>query len=135
MVDERAIIETAFCRGTIKLLIATSTLSSGVNLPARRVIIRTPIFYGKLIDVQVYQQMAGRAGRKGVDTKGESILICKQSEKSKVVDLLKSELHPAHSCIGGGLVGEGNHNPTAMNRTLLEVIVSGAASTLVTLCA
>ena len=134
-VDERAIIETAFRRGTIKLLIATSTLSSGVNLPARRVIIRTPIFYGKLIDVQVYQQMAGRAGRKGVDTKGESILICKQSEKSKVIDLLKSELHPVHSCIGGGLVGEGNHNPTAMSRALLEVIVSGAASTLVTLCA
>ena len=130
-VDERVIIETAFRQGIIKLLIATSTLSSGVNLPARRVIIRTPTFYGKLIDVQVYRQMAGRAGRKGVDTKGESILICKQSEKSKVVDLLKSELRPVHSCIGGGLVGEGSHNPTAMRRALLEVIVSGIASTLV----
>jgi len=130
-VDERVIIETAFRQGIIKLLIATSTLSSGVNLPARRVIIRTPVFCGKLIDVQVYQQMAGRAGRKGVDTKGESILICKQSEKSKVVDLLKSELHPVHSCIGGGLVGKGSYNPTAMSRALLEVIVSGTASTLV----
>ena len=130
-VDERVIIETAFRQGIIKLLIATSTLSSGVNLPARRVIIRTSTFYGKLIDVQVYRQMAGRAGRKGVDTKGESILICKQSEKSKVVDLLKSELRPVHSCIGGGLVGEGSRNPTAMSRALLEVIVSGTASTLV----
>lgn len=133
-IDERVIIETAFRQGIIKLLIATSTLSSGVNLPARRVIIRTPVFCGKLIDVQVYQQMAGRAGRKGVDTKGESILICKQSEKSKVVDLLKSELHPVHSCIGGELVSKGNHNPTAMSRALLEVIVSGTASTLVHHC-
>lgn len=130
-VDERVIIENAFRQGVIKLLVATSTLSSGVNLPARRVIIRTPMFYGKLIDVQVYRQMAGRAGRKGVDTKGESILICKQSEKSKVVELLKSKLHPVHSCIGGGLVGEGSHNPSAMSRALLEVIVSGTASTLV----
>ena len=130
-VNERVIIEDAFRQGIIKLVIATSTLSSGVNLPARRVIIRTPIFYGKLIDIQVYRQMAGRAGRKGVDTKGESILICKQSEKSKVVDLLKSELHPVHSCIGGGLVGEGSHNPTGMSRAVLEVIVSGTASTLV----
>ena len=58
-------------------------------------------------------------------------MICKQNEKSKVVDLLKSELRPVHSCIGGGLVGEGSHNPTAMSRALLEVIVSGTASTLV----
>ena len=126
-VDERVIIETAFRQGIIRLLIATSTLSSGVNLPARRVIIRTPVFSGKLIDVQVYRQMAGRAGRKGVDVKGESILICKQTERVKVTSLLKSELSPVHSCIGGGLAGDSGRNPTAMSRALLEVIVSGTA--------
>lgn len=70
--DERDVLEGAFRQGMVRVLAATSTLSSGVNLPARRVIIRTPTFNGHLLDPLTYKQMAGRAGRKGVDTTGNN---------------------------------------------------------------
>ncbi|MGH0187478.1 UNVERIFIED_CONTAM: hypothetical protein FKN15_025297 [Acipenser sinensis] len=124
--DERDIIEGAFRQGYIRVIAATSTLSSGVNLPARRVIIRTPVFNGLLLDVLTYKQMAGRAGRKGVDTVGESILVCKNSERSKGVSLLQGSLKPIRSCL---IKKEGEGVTTSMIRAILEIIVGGVAST------
>ncbi|KAM7322117.1 hypothetical protein ACRRTK_018958 [Alexandromys fortis] len=122
--EERDIIEGAFRQGLIRVLAATSTLSSGVNLPARRVIIRTPVFGGQPLDILTYKQMVGRAGRKGVDTMGESILICKNSEKSKGIALLRGSLEPVHSCL------QRHGDITAsMKRAILEIIVGGVAST------
>uniref|UniRef100_A0A8C6XGN6 DNA polymerase theta n=1 Tax=Naja naja TaxID=35670 RepID=A0A8C6XGN6_NAJNA len=123
--DERDIIEVAFREGVLRVLIATSTLSSGVNLPARRVIIRTPVFGSRLLDILTYKQMAGRAGRKGVDTIGESILVCKPSEKSKGIALLHGDMKPLCSCLLS-LKGEGI--TSSMLRAILEIIVSGVAS-------
>lgn len=73
--DERDVLEGAFRQGLVRVLAATSTLSSGVNLPARRVIIRTPTFNGHLLDPLTYKQMSGRAGRKGVDTIGNKVIL------------------------------------------------------------
>ncbi|XP_075244842.1 DNA polymerase theta-like [Convolutriloba macropyga] len=122
--DERDVIEAGFRSGAIRVLIATSTLSSGVNLPARRVIIRTPVFNGSLLDTLSYKQMCGRAGRKGVDNFGESILICKQNEKLKGESLMNSQLKRVESCLD---FSSGVTN--ALKRALLEIIAAGIAKT------
>lgn len=117
--DERDIIEGAFRNGAIRVLVATSTLSSGVNLPARRVIIRTPNFHGKPLDTLTYRQMIGRAGRMGKDSVGESFLICQKNDHKVAKELMSAHLKPIESC----LEGEGK-----LKRAILEVIASGVAS-------
>ncbi|KAI4877915.1 hypothetical protein NFI96_017405, partial [Prochilodus magdalenae] len=124
--DERDILEGAFRQSCIRVLAATSTLSSGVNLPARRVIIRTPVFNGHLLDILTYKQMVGRAGRKGVDTVGESVLVCKEAERMKGVSLIQGSLKPISSCL---VKREGEGVTTSMLRAILEIIVGGVAST------
>uniref|UniRef100_H3DKC6 DNA polymerase theta n=1 Tax=Tetraodon nigroviridis TaxID=99883 RepID=H3DKC6_TETNG len=124
--DERDVLEGAFRQGLVRVLAATSTLSSGVNLPARRVIVRTPTFNGHLLDPLTYKQMSGRAGRKGVDTIGESLLVCKEAERHKGISLLKGSLQPISSCL---VRREGEGVTTSMLRAILEIIVGGVAST------
>ncbi|KAL4233021.1 hypothetical protein ACF0H5_007707 [Mactra antiquata] len=124
--DERDIVEGAFRQGILKVLVATSTLSSGVNLPARRVLIRTPVFHGQLIDFLTYKQMIGRAGRKGVDTAGESILLCKPNERSKAEKLVQGSLPSVHSTL---IKNEDEPLSSSLKRAILEVVVSGVATT------
>lgn len=118
--DERDIIEAAFRNNALRILVATSTLSSGVNLPARRVIIRTPMFHGNPIDILSYRQMIGRAGRMGKDSMGESFLICQKNQRNVAKELMTVELKPVESCLEGA---------GKLKRAILEVIASGVAST------
>lgn len=73
--DERALIEGAFSEGYINILMATSTLAAGVNLPAGRVIIRSPYVGIDKLDAARYRQMCGRAGRSGHCQEGDSYLM------------------------------------------------------------
>lgn len=74
-VEERETVEMCYRKGLVRVLTATSTLAAGVNLPARRVIFRQPRIGRDFIDGTRYKQMAGRAGRTGIDTKGESVSL------------------------------------------------------------
>lgn len=116
-IEERDILELAFRKGHLRLLIATSTLSSGVNLPARRVIIRTPFFRGQTLGYLDYKQMVGRAGRKGIDVRGESVLLCKSKDLPKVRHLLSCGMPRVTSC----LLTQSGTPESSLRRALLEV--------------
>ncbi|KAL2898801.1 DExH-box ATP-dependent RNA helicase DExH11 [Bienertia sinuspersici] len=77
----KEVIEMLFCRGVIKVLFSTETFAMGVNAPARTVVFDTlRKFDGKeyrqLIPGE-YTQMAGRAGRRGLDKFGTVIIMCR----------------------------------------------------------
>lgn len=115
--DERDILEGCFRSLALRVLVATSTLSSGVNLPARRVIVRSPVFHGKSLESQTYRQMIGRAGRMGRDTAGESFLICNKGERSIGEKLIGADLKPIESCLGHGEMA------ASLKRAILEVSI------------
>ncbi|KAI5190077.1 antiviral helicase SKI2 [Nematocida minor] len=82
----KEIIEMLFTTGALRVLFSTETLAMGLNMPARTVVIRTSKKYNpelrNYVDISVgeYTQMAGRAGRRGYDIKGTSILECTGQE-------------------------------------------------------
>ncbi len=91
----RKIIEKGFRLGYIKIIAATPTLAAGVNLPARRVIVRDIYRYeGRRgmapISVLEIKQMCGRAGRPGYDTEGEAFIIA--SSRNKVREIVERYL-------------------------------------------
>ncbi len=90
---QRRTVEQGFRSNLIKIICATPTLAAGVNLPARRVIVRDyrryveP--YGLLpIPVMEFHQFCGRAGRPQYDRFGEAVLIAHSRSE---VDVLFEE--------------------------------------------
>ncbi|XP_064917928.1 helicase POLQ-like isoform X2 [Columba livia] len=95
--DERKSIEEAYSAGILCLLACTATLAAGVNLPARRVILRAPYVASDFLKKNQYKQMIGRAGRAGIDDAGESILIVQEKDRHLVQDLVSSPLENCYS--------------------------------------
>ncbi len=86
---QRKVIESAFKKRLIKLISATPTLAAGINMPARKVVVRDTRRYDGLlgynapIPVMEIKQMCGRAGRPGYDDLGEAILVAKKKRDSE----------------------------------------------------
>ncbi|WP_439673384.1 DEAD/DEAH box helicase [Embleya sp. MST-111070] len=74
--------ERAFRARDIDVLVATSTVAAGVNLPARAVVVRDTQVGLDRVEVSMVQQMFGRAGRVGTgETEGSAYLVTEESER------------------------------------------------------
>ena len=70
----KEIVEILFTRGYVRLLFATETFSVGLNMPTKTVVFleleKMSENSLRLLRTDEYTQMAGRAGRRGLDTHG-----------------------------------------------------------------
>jgi helicase len=77
--QERTEVHNAMRCGKIDVLVATSTVEMGVNFPARKVVIYDSYSFDgdsfSPLSIHRYLQFSGRAGRPGLDSKGESVLF------------------------------------------------------------
>ncbi len=81
----KKLIEELFSKKLLKVVFATSTLGAGINMPARSVVISDTTYQAynpetksletKPLSANEFHQMAGRAGRRGIDEIGNVILF------------------------------------------------------------
>ena len=76
-------VEELFEAGLVKVVFATETLSLGINMPARSVVIEDLWkFQGErheLLTPGEYTQLTGRAGRRGIDELGHAVVVVQRN--------------------------------------------------------
>ncbi|WP_144758442.1 RNA helicase [Curtobacterium sp. 9128] len=98
----KEVVEDLFQRKLLKVVFATETLALGVNMPARTVVLeklekfngeaRVPITPGE------YTQLTGRAGRRGIDVEGHSVIQWTDGlEPQAVASLASRRTYPLNS--------------------------------------
>ena len=83
----KGLVEELFQQGLIKVVFATETLAAGINMPARTTVIsslskRTDRGH-RLLNPSEFLQMAGRAGRRGMDAIGHVVTVQTPFEGAK----------------------------------------------------
>jgi helicase len=86
--EKRNEVENKFKNGSLRVIVATSTLAWGCNFPARRVIILGVHRGTTEVDTYDIMQMAGRAGRVGYDPKGDVYVLVPDRSSDHHVDRL-----------------------------------------------
>lgn len=75
----KEVVEELFAKGLIKVVYATETLALGINMPARSVVLEKLVKWdGKAhqdLTAGEYTQLTGRAGRRGIDVEGHSVVV------------------------------------------------------------
>ncbi|KAJ0565077.1 putative RNA helicase [Helianthus annuus] len=93
--DDRESVELLFAERHIRVLLSTSTLACGVNLPAHTVIIKgTQIYNTEWTECSPFEvtQMLGRARKPQYDTDGEGIIITENNNLKYYLSLMNPQL-------------------------------------------
>ncbi len=92
-------VEQLFSSGHVKLVFATETLSLGINMPAKAVVLESfSKFNGEsheLLRAGEFTQLTGRAGRRGMDDSGTAVILYSSYVPfKKVADVAAMGSHP-----------------------------------------
>jgi len=96
----KAFVETLFRAQLMKVVFATETLAAGINMPARTTVICALAKRGNggsmnLLETSNALQMAGRAGRRGMDTDGTCVIVATRFEgQEDAAQILTNEIKP-----------------------------------------
>src|SRR5215471_8477341 len=105
----KLLVEELFQAGKLRAVFATDTLALGINMPARTVVIGEMLKFDgtsrRLLTPNEHRQMTGRAGRRGIDARGVSLLMYSpwvtfpQTQRVLTSDLLplESAFRPTYS--------------------------------------
>lgn len=73
-------LKVAIDRGNVRVVIATSTLSEGVNIPVNTLLIPSVHRANTVFSVNEFSNLIGRAGRPGVATEGNALIVLPERE-------------------------------------------------------
>lgn len=74
-----------------RIIVSTSTLAWGLNLPARRVIVLGVDRGMSPVEVYDINQMVGRAGRPSYDPRGDAYILVPESKEKETIERLKKQ--------------------------------------------
>lgn len=103
----RHIVEKLFVKGLVKAVFATETLALGINMPARTVVLEKLVKYDGEAHVDLtpgqYTQLTGRAGRRGIDTIGNAVVMWAPTMDARAVaGLASTRTYPLNSTFEPG---------------------------------
>lgn len=98
----KEVVEELFLRKLVRVVFATETLALGINMPARTVVLERLDKYNGESRVNItageYTQLTGRAGRRGIDTEGHSVVLWgAQLDPNIVAGLASKRTYPLNS--------------------------------------
>ncbi len=99
----KEIVEELFGQGLIKVLYTTETFAVGINMPAKTVCFASLRKYDgisfRLLNTKEYFQIAGRAGRRGIDKEGSvvSMIFRPKFQYNQIKTLTDKDIEPIKS--------------------------------------